>query len=71
MTTIRECTKNNLCVDCAEVNCIFQGQLIADCPKYHCDRGELGFEHCESCTFLREYAKSQREYNSIRKKVNE
>lgn len=59
---LEECTRNNLCVDCNNDKCSSKGNLRADCPKYHCDRGELGFEHCESCAFMKQYALSQREY---------
>lgn len=62
MLSLSECTKNNLCADCEEDGCMFKGKIRADCPKYKCDRDELGFEHCESCAFMKSYAKSQREY---------
>lgn len=57
MLTLSECTRNNLCVDCDSKTCLHAGKLIADCPKYHCDREGDFFEHCESCMFLKEFQK--------------
>ena len=35
---INECKRNNLCVDCDNTRCIFQGKKASDCPKWKCDR---------------------------------
>lgn len=57
---VKECHRKNLCVDCDNVACWFQGKLMSDCPKYRCDRkGEL-FEDCESCAFLKRYTADMR-----------
>ena len=61
MIALKECTRQNLCVDCDNTECYHAGQLIADCPKYHCDRNGVLFEHCESCSFLRNYQEEMRE----------
>ena len=58
--SMSECTRNNLCVDCDNERCWFHGQLIADCPKYRCDRPPELSEDCESCAFLKEYQKIMR-----------
>lgn len=60
MFTLKECTRKNLCVDCDDKECYHAGQLIADCPKYRCDRNGVLFEHCESCSFLRKYQEEMR-----------
>ena len=60
--SMRECTRNNLCVDCDNERCWFHGNLIADCPKWRCDRQPGFIEDCETCEFLKEYQKDMREY---------
>ena len=58
---VNECHRKNLCIDCDNTACWFHGKLIADCPKYHCDRPDEQFEDCESCDFLKQYMKDMRE----------
>ena len=60
--TIQECFRMNLCVDCDNTKCGHCGQLIADCPKYRCDRPKEAFEDCESCAFLKDFQNKMREY---------
>lgn len=60
--TIQECFRNNLCIDCDNTKCGHCGQLIADCPKYRCDRPKENFEDCETCAFLKDFQKKMREY---------
>lgn len=67
MLTLKECTRQNLCIDCDNTECYRAGQLIADCPKYHCDRNGVLFEHCETCGFLRNYQEEMREYYGMEK----
>ena len=55
MIKLSECTRQNLCVDCDSTDCLHARSLIADCPKYHCDRPSDQIEDCESCAFLRDY----------------
>ena len=51
---IRECKRDNLCVDCDNKKCWHAGELIADCPLYRCNReGNLN-EDCESCELLKQ-----------------
>ena len=57
---LSECTKNNLCVDCESKTCLHAGKLIADCPKYYCDREGDFYEDCESCEFLKEFQREMR-----------
>lgn len=59
---MEECTRNNLCVDCDHPHCWLAGSIMADCPKYRCDRPEESFEDCESCSFIKKYQKEMREY---------
>lgn len=61
MMTLSECTRANLCIDCDSDSCYHAGQLIADCPKYRCDRKGVLFEHCESCSFLKNFQMKWRE----------
>lgn len=58
---IKECHRKNLCIDCDNEACWFHGKLIADCPKYHCDRPPEQVEDCESCAFLKRYTADMRE----------
>lgn len=54
MLEMKECKRDNLCVDCDDKNCLHAGQAIADCPKYHCDNPN-GIQECEKCDFLKEF----------------
>ena len=54
MSELHECTRQNLCVDCDNERCWHHGKLIADCPKYHCDRPPEQVEDCETCAFLKD-----------------
>ena len=55
MVTIDECTRTNFCVDCDDPNCLFAGEVEADCPKWECDNTPT--MDCENCEFLKEYKK--------------
>lgn len=55
MLTMDECKRTNLCIDCDNKRCIFCGKIIADCPKYTCDRPGDQFEDCETCEFIKEF----------------
>lgn len=57
---VTECTRNNLCVDCDNEECWFSGTIIADCPKYRCDRIAELFEDCESCAFIKRFQADMR-----------
>jgi hypothetical protein len=58
--TLRECHRNNWCVDCDNTSCLHAGQAIADCPLYRCNREPDHFEDCESCQLLKEMKEAQR-----------
>lgn len=60
--TNTKCTRTNLCSDCDDATCIFSGNLIADCPKYHCDMPDPLKHDCEHCTFLKRYQEEMRKY---------
>ena len=51
---IRECKRDNLCVDCDNKKCWHVGELIADCPLYRCNREGNLYEDCESCELLKQ-----------------
>lgn len=57
---LEECTRKNLCIDCDNVRCWFQGKLISDCPKYRCDRPIEQFEDCDTCAFIKRFVKDMR-----------
>lgn len=59
MLQIDECERENLCVDCNNNECLHAGQIIADCPKYHCDNPK-GIHECEKCDFIKEYQNAMR-----------
>ena len=59
--TITECKRDNLCIDCDNHKCIHAGQIIADCPMWHCDREGDAFEDCESCEVLKQIWKEFRQ----------
>ena len=52
--TLRECHRNNMCVDCDDTSCLHAGQAIADCPFYMCNREPDHFEDCETCEFIKD-----------------
>ena len=60
--TNTKCTRPNLCSDCDDATCMFSGNLIADCPKYKCDRDEQLKYDCKNCNFLKRYQKEMREH---------
>lgn len=51
---IKECKRDNLCVDCDDKGCWFAGYAIADCPLYRCNREGEQYEDCESCELLKQ-----------------
>jgi len=51
---IKECKRDNLCVDCDDKACFFAGDSIADCPLYICNRKGEKYEDCESCELLKQ-----------------
>jgi hypothetical protein len=61
MLEMNECIEDKLCVDCEDTNCIFAKKIISDCPKYYCDREEDDYEDCETCEFIKEFQKYERE----------
>ena len=63
------CYRKNLCIDCDNTRCGHCGQILADCPKYRCDRPPGFIEDCETCEFLQEYQKDMREYYGSLKKA--
>lgn len=66
-TIISECRRLNCCVDCKSTDCTHAGNLIADCPKYHCDNDET--HDCKHCSFMKEHIKSMRAYYKEQKKL--
>lgn len=58
MLTLRECKRDNLCVDCDDPECLGAGDIGADCPKWVCDNPK-GY-NCEDCDFILEYQKAMR-----------
>jgi len=60
MVKISECHMNNLCVDCDNDKCYLAGEIISDCPKYHCDRDKEHLQDCKSCDFIKEFQESER-----------
>lgn len=59
MLEMKECKRDNLCVDCDDERCLHAGQAIADCPKYHCDNPN-GIQECDKCDFLKEFQDTMR-----------
>lgn len=57
---LSECKRDNLCVDCDSKTCLRAGDIMADCPKYHCDNTK-GIQECANCDFIKDYQKSMRE----------
>lgn len=63
MFKLQECDKKILCVDCKE-DCIFAGEISADCPKFHCRNNY----HCDSCNFIKKYQEEiRKKYESCDK----
>lgn len=54
------CNKNMLCVDCNDTKCLGAGEIISDCPKYHCDRESGHINDCETCNFIKQFQKNMR-----------
>ena len=53
---MKGCIRDNLCVDCDNDRCIFQGKKESDCPKWRCDKGT----DCEHCEFIDEFISKMR-----------
>ena len=49
------CTRHIPCSTCDDPNCIFAGELDADCPAYPC-QSTVPYD-CENCDFLKHYLK--------------
>ena len=58
MVTLRECKRDNLCVDCDDPECLRAGDIGADCPKWECDNRTI--LDCENCYFIRAYQHAMR-----------
>ena len=58
MLMIKECKRDNLCVDCDDPECLHAGEIGADCPKWHCDNDQR--HDCENCTFIKFYVNDVR-----------
>lgn len=58
MVKLKECKRQNLCVDCNDTSCSHHGQHEADCPKYKCDNPIA--HDCEHCEFLKQYTTEMR-----------
>lgn len=61
MLNLSVCNRDNLCVDCDSEKCILAGEIMSDCPKYHCDNDMI--HDCEHCEFIRELQEEMREKN--------
>ena len=59
MMTLKECDRDNLCVDCDNKSCHHAGDAMADCPKYNCDNPN-GAHKCDDCDFLKEFQTNMR-----------
>ena len=61
---INNCSRNTLCVDCDNTNCVFQGEKKSDCPKWCCDRPDYAKLDCDHCGFIDKFIEDMREmYN--------
>ena len=69
MLTIDECTRNNLCVDCDDKDCLHVGKIRSDCPKYHCDREDSLYEQCDTCEFIKKYQEDMRKYYKTQEEI--
>lgn len=58
MYDIDTCPRNNLCVDCNNMDCLHCGKLHSDCPKFFCDNDML--HDCEHCDFIQKYIAEHR-----------
>ena len=58
MSSLRKCSKEILCVDCKDEECLLSGKAMSDCPKYDCDNDVL--YDCDNCTFIKQYQKDYR-----------
>ena len=58
MLMVKECKRDNLCVDCDDSECLHAGEIGADCPKWHCDNDKP--LDCENCTFIKFYVNDVR-----------
>ena len=59
MITMKECTRNNLCVDCDNAECWHHGHAEADCPLYKCKFPEY-YDNCSECQFLQRFQDEMR-----------
>ena len=65
---INNCSRNTLCVDCDNTNCVFQGEKRSDCPKWRCDRPDYANLDCDNCAFIDRFIEDMREmYNKLLK----
>lgn len=62
---IQECTRNCLCVDCANDNCWHHGDKVADCPRWgQCDLKRNGtILDCDECHWIDGYIAKMRGMN--------
>lgn len=58
MIHMGHCYRENLCVDCDSEDCIFAGNIEADCPALKCLNPD---KECKDCEFLKEYVAKWRE----------
>lgn len=51
------CKRDNLCVECDDLNCLRAGDPGQDCPRYHCiySTEDPSFLECEKCLWLKGY----------------
>ncbi len=61
---IKECTRDNFCFECDNKNCVFCGDIGAECPKYKCDMPEPMRYECEKCPWIRNYINKLKEGNT-------
>lgn len=70
MSELKECKRDNLCVDCDNKDCHHAGDAMADCPKYNCDNPG-GMHKCDACEFLKEFQSTMRRQYLAEKKVQQ
>lgn len=56
MIKITDCTRKTTCYDCDNEQCIYYGDLTADCPKWVCDNNL----DCENCEFIDWFIEEER-----------